>query len=603
MTNICRGKAFKRNAGIIALFVILSVIMTFPLFFKIATHIPGFTYTDEPYAGLWDSWRVKYSILHKVSLSHTPYISYPSGVDMYAGYFTFLWMAIMYILSLISSPVLMFNLQVLINFVLRGIVVYYLVRHVTKNEFSGILSGIVFTFCPFQFVRSWQHLGLTYGQWIPLVILCAIILKERPLRGSFFLFLASLLLLFSFDYSIAYFGVMTLAFFMLYILFFNWRRKISLPRLLFKDVTFFLKVGLAILLVFILLSPQFYLIVKHIGSAGSGATTFNPYYRPFDDLFTQSARLLSYLLPATTHPLFGKFTEQFIGSPLYGISYTEHTLYLGWIPLILAFIAFRKWRRKKKLKAQGPKLIADEAEQFYIGFFVWLALVAFLFSQPPYFTFPYFKIYMPSYFMYKILPMYRAYCRFGLIVAFAISVLAGFGLKFLAERFKSRKTKVIFTSLICGLVLFEFLNFPPFKVIDLTKYPKVYDWLKGQKGDFAVAEYPLDVESPNEYYKYCQTIHRKPIIDATIPGTHANEVARRIWRLSDPPTAPMLRWMGVRYVLVHRSAYESSNDMKMVDEAQKVKQRLLNGLRFMKSVDDVDVYEVTAQPREIVIDD
>ena len=592
----------KKNAGIIIVFTILAVIMTFPLAFKMNTHIPGFTYTDEPYAGIWDSWRVRYSIFHHISVSHTPFIAYPFGADMYAGYFAFLWMGLMYLLSIISTPIVMFNIQVLVNFILRGVFIYYLVFHMTKNRSGAVFSGLAFTFCPYQFVRSWQHLGLTYTQWIPLCLYAAILLREKSSIKRMVFFLLSVLLLFSFDYSVTYFGLVTLASFLIYlILLYNWKNKLFRQRsLIFADFKYLKAVFAIGIAAFIILLPQLFPIIRNslCPTLNSAASGFNPYHRPFNDLFTQSAKPLSYLLPAVVHPLFGKFTEQWIGSPLYGVSYTEHTLYLGWTTLILAFVAFRRWRRSRKdhqaIRSSGHQL--DESEKFYIGFFVWLAIAAWAFSQPPYFTFPYFKIYMPSFFMYKILPMFRAYCRFGIVVMLAVSVLAGFGLKCILERFKSNKIKIAFTSLVCGLVLFEFLNFPPFKVIDLTKYPKVYDWLKKEKGDFVIAEYPLDADSPNEYYKFCQTIHEKKIINGTIPGTYANKVAKTIWKLSEPRTVGILSWMKVKYVLVHLDAYEKSNDITFVNEFERIKRRDLSGLRFIKSFDSVDVYEVIASP-------
>ncbi|MBI4335861.1 MAG: hypothetical protein HY589_04325, partial [Candidatus Omnitrophica bacterium] len=299
-------------------------------------------------------------------------------------------------------------------------------------------------------------------------------------------------------------------------------------------------------------------------------------------------------------PVFGKFTERYIGSPLYGVSYTEHALYLGWVPLILAFIAWKRWRKgRKDPRGDGaPRRQLSESDKFYIGFFIWLAIAALLFSQPPYFTFPYFKIYTPSFFMYKILPMFRAYCRFGVVVMFAVSVLAGSGLKFIISNIRNQKAKILAASLLCALALFEFWNWPPFKVIDLAKYPKAYDWLKQQKGDFVIAEYPLDTEGPNEYYKFCQTIHEKKIINGTIPGTYPNRVARSMWRLSDPRTPRVLSWMKVRYVLAHLNSYAAYDNIQMLDEFEEIKDRKIEGARFVGTFDEVDVYEIAAAPAE-----
>jgi hypothetical protein len=422
------------------------------------------------------------------------------------------------------------------------------------------------------------------------VLLVLFKLKDRFQVRSCVYFVIGLILAAGINFGIAYhIMIATLAFFIYLVLYDLKNRKQLSAVAIRNDICYVRNIALLGALVISILATQFYYIAKNIILAhGSTTSGFNLYHRPFNDLFTQSAKPLSYFLPAAVHPLFGKFTERFIGSPLYGVSYTEHTLYLGWAALILAFLAFRNWCKKRKLYAN---------EDFYIGFFVWLVVVAWLFSQPPYFTFPYFKIYMPSFLMYKILPMFRAYCRFGIVVMLAVAVLAGFGLKFVLARFKSQKMKILITALCCSLVLFEFWNWPPLRVMNLTKYPKVYDWLRLQKGDFAIAEYPLDIESPNEYYKFCQTIHEKRIINGTIPGTHANEVARKIWKLSDPKTAPILSWMGVKYVLVHHAACEASDNIQVYKEYEKIKSGNIEGLEFVRTIEGVDIYAVKAKPQ------
>jgi hypothetical protein len=357
---------------------------------------------------------------------------------------------------------------------------------------------------------------------------------------------------------------------------------------------------------FILLLPQAYPVIRGmIISRYSAPSAQNPYYRPFEDLFTQSARPLSYVLPAAVHPFFGKLTEMFIGSQLYGMSFTEHTLYLGWTPLVLAFLAFRRWRKNRKLRITNK-------EDFYIGFFVSLAMVAWFFSQPPWWKVGPLKIYMPSFFMYKILPMFRAYCRFGIVVMLAIAVLAGFGLKFILERFKSEKAKIALTTLFCGLLLFEFWNYPPFKVINVSKVPGVYYWLKGKPEDLVIAEYPLDITGPSEMYKFYQTKHEKKMINATIPGTYAHRISETITKLSNPHTAGVLKWMGVKYVLVHKQDYINTELVEDYEELNKILQNA--GLKFIKTfpkqecpeknimcvqkTGPIDVYEVVAIPQE-----
>ena len=81
---------------------------------------------------------------------------------------------------------------------------------------------------------------------------------------------------------------------------------------------------------------------------------------------------------------------------------------------------------------------------------------------------------MPSFFMYKMLPMFRAYCRFGIVVMLAVAVLAGFGLKEIISKLKAQSSKLIVTALLCGLDLFEFWNWPPYMEIEHCKNQAVY---------------------------------------------------------------------------------------------------------------------------------
>ncbi|HOX55134.1 MAG: hypothetical protein PHI86_01825 [Candidatus Omnitrophica bacterium] len=586
----------KKHLFIFLIFAILTVAMTFPLVFKINSHIPGFQFTDEPYGSIWQFWMLNYSFHNHLPILHTTLIGYPSGVDLFStGYSPYIYVFLMSILSIATSPLIAYNLILLFNIFLSGIVVYMLVFYLTKNIFSGVFSGVAFAFCPYQFARLWQHPTLTLNEWIPLCLLSAILLKDKFSKATAVLFLCSILILFSFDLHIMLFGFYVFIIFMVYLILFNWRTKLFKKPSLFKeDIKYFKRVVVILLLAFVILLPQYFPFIKNAlrFSASSIASGFNPYRRPFEDLFSQSAKPLSYFLPSAQHPIFGKFTEYFVGDFLYGVSFTEHALYLGWTTIIFAFLAFRFWRRRNKNSS-------NQEEKFFIGYFLLLVIVSWLFSQPPWWKFGSIKIYLPSFFIYKVLPMIRAYARFGLLVMLAVSVLAGFGLKIVLKKFKTNLSKILATCLFSGLLLFEFLNFPPFKVIDLTVHPQIYDWLKNEPKDYIIAEYPLDANGQNEMYKFHQTIHQKKIINATIPGTRANELAQLIDKLSMPDTAGILKWMGVKYVLVHTNPYKETNLLSEKVELDKIRRN--KGLKFIKNLDDIEVYEVVATPVKPVI--
>ncbi len=153
-------------------------------------------------------------------------------------------------------------------------------------------------------------------------------------------------------------------------------------------------------------------------------------------------------------------------------------------------------------------------------------------------------------------------------------------------------------------------NQPESPLIDLSRVPEVYYWLKGQPGDFAIAEYPIDANGANMMHMFYQTKHDKKMVNGTIPGTYANKIAKSITKLSDPKTTKVLKWMGVKYVLVHREDYLRTELIEEIEELGKIPQN--SGLKLIKTFPPqecpqkeimcvqksgmVDVYEVTAKP-------
>ncbi|MFH0738949.1 MAG: hypothetical protein V2A59_03715 [Candidatus Omnitrophota bacterium] len=585
----------RKHLLVIGLYILLVFIMTFPLVFGLNTYMPGFFSTDESYAPISNAWWLKFCFTNHLPFNPMSYLAYPFGMDYFI--FGYLFFLINLALALLTNPLFTYNFQVLANLFLSAFFTYLLVYAITKTKLSAFFSGLIFGFCPYIFMRSWQHLGETYLWIMPLSLWLLFVLKEKPTRAKKILLVVSIFLS-GIVLGTAYYTAIIIATFLFYL--------ISKPATwgYFKSIILLLGAGYS------LIAIQYFSYIRNaVFFAHTKASVFNPYRRPFDDLFAMSAKPLSYFLPSSAHPFFGKFTQFFVGTELYGRSFTEHTLYLGWVPLALSFIAFLYWRRKPPLGAGAGNKTAHDTDNFNIGFFILLAAVAWLFSQPPWWNLAGLKVYMPSFVMYRIIPMFRAYCRFGIVVMLAVAVLAGFGLKLFLERFKAKAIKLVVLALCCGLVLFEFWNWPPYKVIDVSKVPAAYYWLKGEPRDIVIAEYPLDVDSPNEMYKLYQTVHEKKMINFTIPGTEAHEFAKGITDLSSPHTAGVLKWMGVKYVLVHEEAYKNTEWVEIIEELDNIPKN--PGLKFIRTfpaqacprqdimcvqnTGPIQVYEVIAQ--------
>ncbi len=587
---------------VVILFIVLVVVMTYPLVFNITTYMPGFFSSDESFAVIWNAWMTKYSSLHHLSIKKTDFIAYPFGVDFFTNQpFALLWFSVNYLLAIVTSPALTYNIQVLSNLFLAAFFMFLLVRRITHDDYTAFFSGVIFGFCPYIFVRSWQHLGETYIWAIPMVLFCLFRLRDKNTLTVKIAIIISFVIA-SLNLFILVYILVIVALLLFYLLI-RWNEnKIFIRRILFIS-----------LFVFLALLPQMYPVIRQMFILkATPPSVFNPYHRPFEDLFAQSARPLSYILPTSMHPLFGPFTRKFVGTKLYGTSFTEHTLYLGWVPLLLAFSAFRAWRRMRK-KKDKDNCVFSNSERSDILFFSLVALIAWLISQPPWWNFGPFKIFMPSYLGYKVLPMFRAYCRFGIVVMMAIAVLAGFGLKGILSSRKRKGKRLALAALFSCLVLFEFWNYPPYKVINIAKAPDVYSWLKAQPENTVIAEYPLDARSPNDLYKLYQITHEKKMINGTVntsTGRLAHEVAQELIILSDLTTAQKLHWLGVRYVLVHHEGYLETDMIRDRKELESIGHN--SGLRLVRSFPGqdcprkdimciqkcgpIDVYEVVTEP-------
>ena len=176
--------------------------------------------------------------------------------------------------------------------------------------------------------------------------------------------------------------------------------------------------------------------------------------------------------------------------------------------------------------------------------------------------------------------MFRVYTRAGVFVLLCFVVLGGYGLKKVIGAIKENiyfttifgvgltaRKSVVLTTIISGVVLFENLNFPPFPVMDVSRVPQVYQWVKEQPGDILIAEYPRD-SSVNDlgggcpswldksvtrdwngaYENFYRVFHNKRVFDfSRLEGRERAAVAD----LSQPFSYDLLQEKGVAFVVLH----------------------------------------------------
>ncbi|HAJ56608.1 MAG TPA: hypothetical protein DCL35_02435 [Candidatus Omnitrophica bacterium] len=591
------------------IFLGLTLIFTFPLILGLDKYVYGPFFNTDIRGGIWHLWWGHYALKAGLDYYHCPFIAAPMGVDFSQQPVSWIVEYSLAAFLMVLSPIFCINLLTILNFVLCGFFSYLLMRHLTKNNYASFLSAVIFTFSPYHINKVMEFSFFYTPTWLILCVYSFMKIREKfEIKYVFYAALAATMTV-AFNPYYGYFLFIFMLGFLSFCLFYQWKDKIKLfatpsGALILKNRMrearrFLVATGTVIVMVLLLNMPTFLKIANNLSAQNTNKVlaAASGYSRPVSYVFAQSARPLSYLLPASTHPVFGDFTKKMFGSIFYGRGSIEQTLYLGWIPLALAYLAFWQWRRKRLLNDKYPKYQSSR-ENFYIGFFLFSAIIAFVCSLPPYADLGFFKIYFPSYFLHKALPMFRAYARMGVLVSLCIAALGGYGLKSLLDRFRTQRGRLLFTTLVGLVVLFEFTNMPPARATDISHVPEVYKWLAAQKGDFIIAEYPMPKavagEAQENYdYLFYQTIHHKRMFNGSVLGTEAFEIREKVSKIDAPETLQTLKEIGVKYVIFHSEPYRRGDHKKDMDIIGEVPQLdRIAGWKLVEQFGDVSVYEI-----------
>jgi hypothetical protein len=169
---------------------------------------------------------------------------------------------------------------------------------------------------------------------------------------------------------------------------------------------------------------------------------------------------------------------------------------------------------------------------------------------------------LPGYaWIYRVFPLLqgvRAAARFGFLALVAVAVLGAFGVAWLERRWRGRRAWPVAAALIVVAVHGEALRAPMvYRAFD--GIPPVYDTIAADP-TAVVAEFPFfPVEGVfrNASYMLNSTTHWKPLVNGYSGFTPPSYVenARALRGFPDEVAHARLRALGVTYVVVHLDAY------------------------------------------------
>lgn len=583
-TNIAQSYVSEARFGswttrlcVFMLFVVLSVVMTYPLVLNLSTAVPGPPFDN--FVWLYDLWWFRHSI---VDLGEWPIINpnifYPFGYDLRLSETMLANKALIAAVLFWGDEVLAYNIFLLVSFVLTGYAMYLLIAYLTGNPYAAVVGGAIFAFCPYRIhamAAGWLPLLAT--QWIPLTFLYLERMwaegrARHALAAGFFGALNAL--------SSWYYVYVVGTFVLLYIVMRVWpwirRRWVmaqQVPAHLARNLI------LAGVMALVMVAPAAYPVAA-ARMRGIGEMSWS-----LADVEKWAASLEDFFLPNVYHPLWG---EHFLSQRAYTLRYPWYApgfVYLGGVALLLALIG----------------LLGRHGESNLIGALGWLAFFSFVLalgavlhwknevlavSVPPkvealaerilstliskwalhkasYYdiTFPSgtIPIPLPGLLLYLFVPLgnaLRTFYRFGVITIFAVAVLAGIGT---ARMIKGRRPflSLVGTVFFLGLVLLDFGSVPlPFGFSEVRPQP-LDRWLVAQPESVVIMQFPLTrALSGDSLYRTKYHGKRVAYGHGTFYPTEYRDAMGVLGGFPSQESLDLLKSWGVSHVVVGSQIYD-----------------------------------------------
>lgn len=448
--------------GALALFVALSVLMTWPQARVMATHVPD---SDDPLLSIWRlAW-----IAHILPTAPADLMN---GNIFHPEPRTLAYTDAVLLQGLVAAPVIWagvtpmvtYNLVILLSIALSGWTMFLYARHLTNRVAAALLAGIVFAFVPFRFDHL-HHLELQATMFLPLALLWIDRALETGSRRDVWLAVAAVV---AQVYCGIYYAVFLVTA-LLVVIPLRWR---SVPVERRAGVV---RAGvLAAVVGVVVVLPYLAVYVLNRGSLGD---------RKSSDVLNYSATWWNYLSTPNENVVHGGWSG--------ALGQNERRLFPGVIALVIGVVGvIGMEKRRLTLLVVGV-----------VGFVTSLGLNT-----------PLYSILSSVLFIYNGL---RAPARASILVFLALAGLVAFGWARLERSMKGWAPAA--TAVVALALLGEYATVQSHWLIASKRPPEVYQWLSRQPRS-VVLEFPvasadrLDLV-PDGIYMFRSTEHWQPILN------------------------------------------------------------------------------------------
>ncbi|MDP9194729.1 MAG: hypothetical protein M3P06_23780 [Acidobacteriota bacterium] len=177
-----------RHAAVFAFFVVLSVILTWPLAIRLDSIVSDL---GDPLLVTWILDWTSHALFHQpLSLFDAP-MYHPEPLTLaYSEHLTGIAVLMLPFHIAGVEPLALYNLAMLLGFALSGYGAYVLARKFTPSIAASLIAGIFFAFVSFKFDHL-AHLQNVFSGWLPLILAAMIAYWREPSRRNAGLFAAA----------------------------------------------------------------------------------------------------------------------------------------------------------------------------------------------------------------------------------------------------------------------------------------------------------------------------------------------------------------------------------------------------------------------------
>lgn len=349
-------------------------------------------------------------------------------------------------LARVAGPVAAYNWLVVATFPLAAVAAYALARHLVLLPAAAAVAALLFAFSPFHFAHAAYHPHVAQTHWLALYFLALWRCLDHARVATVGWLALSIACV---SLSNVYGGLAAAVTTPIAIGAYWWFRSRSqadgLRRLAITVTTVVLVAGAGV--AYAWYAALAFFVNRDVYAAERG------------DLFLHSARWWSYAVPPVNHPLVGASVERFWHAAGVQVGLLEQQVTVGWGVIGLAAVAMIAWCRGG----------APQRALTAVPILASVAAVALICSLSPERLIGPFTFVRPSAVLYEIVPMFRAYARFGVVVQLMVAVLAAIGAERLWRSGATRARYLCVTLLL--LTAAEYAVWPPALSRDVLPTP------------------------------------------------------------------------------------------------------------------------------------